>query len=305
MLDTFKPRISKGSIGHAFAVRIRTENQDQASFCPFTSHEVSVLAELALGHLRYPLKDVPPQPSSPPETVLGADRPHQKWDLVLECRSETAFRLTESQSDALAGLIDQLLDLRPGGNSNLYKILRQVKAELKTIPAAVTPTPPLTAPRPSEPTPPTSHREELTPAMTTPPPMEMEEYDLTAEEEQCTFEALGALIKIDRGGKRGKRGSKGEIGAPGAIGIDGPKGETMLQKAFKDDCISRSQSGKWHKAFKEGREEVADEPRSGRPTTARTDENVDRVLEVLRTDRRLSIQQIADTLHMSTLWYMG
>ncbi|UYV64971.1 hypothetical protein LAZ67_3002608 [Cordylochernes scorpioides] len=47
----------------------------------------------------------------------------------------------------------------------------------------------------------------------------------------------------------------------------------MLQKAFKDDCISRSQSGKWHKAFKEGREEVADEPRSGRPTTARTDES--------------------------------
>ncbi|UYV64611.1 hypothetical protein LAZ67_3001306, partial [Cordylochernes scorpioides] len=74
----------------------------------------------------------------------------------------------------------------------------------------------------------------------------------------------------------------------------------MLQKPFKDDCISRSQSGKWHKAFKEGREEVADEPRSGRPTTARTDENVDRVLEVLHTDRRLSIQQIADTLHMST-----
>ncbi|KAG5314820.1 MOS1T transposase, partial [Acromyrmex insinuator] len=64
----------------------------------------------------------------------------------------------------------------------------------------------------------------------------------------------------------------------------------MLQEAFKDDCISRSQSGKWHKTFKEGREEVADEPRSGRPTTARTDENVNRVCEVLRSDRRLSIQ---------------
>ncbi|UYV74547.1 hypothetical protein LAZ67_12000097 [Cordylochernes scorpioides] len=60
-----------------------------------------------------------------------------------------------------------------------------------------------------------------------------------------------------------------------------------------------------HKAFKEGREEAADEPRSGRPTTARTDENVDRVLEVLRTDRRLSIQQIADTLHMSTFMVHG
>ncbi|UYV79288.1 hypothetical protein LAZ67_17001917 [Cordylochernes scorpioides] len=69
----------------------------------------------------------------------------------------------------------------------------------------------------------------------------------------------------------------------------------MLQKAFKDDCISRSQSGKWHKAFKEGREEVADEPRSGRPTTARTDENVDRVLEVLRTDL-LRCQELLDLI---------
>ncbi|EGI60235.1 FLJ37770-like protein, partial [Acromyrmex echinatior] len=53
-----------------------------------------------------------------------------------------------------------------------------------------------------------------------------------------------------------------------------------------------------HKAFKEGREEVADEPRSGRPTTARTDENMNRVCEVLRSDRRLSIQYITDTLNM-------
>ena len=40
----------------------------------------------------------------------------------------------------------------------------------------------------------------------------------------------------------------------------------MLQEGFKDDCISRSQSGKRHKAFKEGRVKVADEPRSGRRT---------------------------------------
>ena len=79
----------------------------------------------------------------------------------------------------------------------------------------------------------------------------------------------------------------------------------MLQEVFRDDCISRSQSGKWHKVFNEGREEIADEPRSGRPTTTRTEENVDRVREVLRTDRRLSIQQIADTLHMSTFAVHG
>ena len=64
---------TKGSIGPAFAVRIRTENQDQASFCPFALREVSVLTELALGHLRYLLTDVPPQSNSPPDTVHGKD----------------------------------------------------------------------------------------------------------------------------------------------------------------------------------------------------------------------------------------
>jgi hypothetical protein len=42
----------KGSIGHAFTVCIRTENQNQASFSPFGLLEISVLYELALGHLR-------------------------------------------------------------------------------------------------------------------------------------------------------------------------------------------------------------------------------------------------------------
>ena len=44
--------------------------RDQASICPFALREVSVLAELALGHLRYSLTDVPPQSNSPPGGVL-------------------------------------------------------------------------------------------------------------------------------------------------------------------------------------------------------------------------------------------
>ena len=52
---------------------MRTEHRDQASFCPFALREVSVLAELALGHLRYSLTDVPPQSNSPPGIVLESD----------------------------------------------------------------------------------------------------------------------------------------------------------------------------------------------------------------------------------------
>ncbi|CAG7870953.1 unnamed protein product [Brassica rapa] len=73
--SSFKFRRSKGSIGHAFMVRIRTENQNQTSFYPFVPHEISVLVELILGHLRYLLTDVPPQANSPPDNVLRPDRP--------------------------------------------------------------------------------------------------------------------------------------------------------------------------------------------------------------------------------------
>jgi hypothetical protein len=50
--SSVKSRQAKGSIGHAFTVCIRTENQNQMSFYPFVLHEISVLVELILGHLR-------------------------------------------------------------------------------------------------------------------------------------------------------------------------------------------------------------------------------------------------------------
>ncbi len=72
--SSFKSRKAKGSIGHAFTVCIRTENQNQMSFYPFILHEISVLVELILGHLRYRLTDVPPQPNSPPDYVFRLAR---------------------------------------------------------------------------------------------------------------------------------------------------------------------------------------------------------------------------------------
>ena len=85
----------KGSIGPAFAVRIRTENQDQDGFCPFALREVSVLAEPSLGHLRYLLTDVPPQSNSPPDSVLcwaramGKVVAHPRRPLRLEGKTTT------------------------------------------------------------------------------------------------------------------------------------------------------------------------------------------------------------------------
>ena len=56
---------TKGPIGHAFTVCI------QVSFYPFVLHEISVLIELTLRHLRYHLTVVQPQPNSQPDSVFG------------------------------------------------------------------------------------------------------------------------------------------------------------------------------------------------------------------------------------------
>lgn len=73
--SSLKPRGTKGSIGHTFMVCIHTENQNQGDFYPFVLLEISVLHEPPLGHLRYGLTDVPPQPNSPPDNVFSPGRP--------------------------------------------------------------------------------------------------------------------------------------------------------------------------------------------------------------------------------------
>ena len=74
--------IPKGSIGHAFTVRIRTENLNQVSLSPSSPREISGLTELTLGHLRYRLTDVPPQPNSRPGYVFCTSHPEEPPGLI-------------------------------------------------------------------------------------------------------------------------------------------------------------------------------------------------------------------------------
>ena len=78
----------KGSIGHTFMVCIHTENQNQGGFCPFALLEVSVLNEPPLGHLRYRLTDVPPQPNSPPGRVVCTTCPPSKRQTCAKRRTK-------------------------------------------------------------------------------------------------------------------------------------------------------------------------------------------------------------------------
>ena len=51
---------------------------------------------------------------------------------------------------------------------------------------------------------------------------------------------------------------------------------------------------KWHKAFKEGLENVEDNPHSGRPISSTNDQNVEVVRAVMAKDRRLSVRMTAE-----------
>ena len=67
-----------------------------------------------------------------------------------------------------------------------------------------------------------------------------------------------------------------------------------LTEAYEDATLSRTVVFKWHNGFKEGRENVEDDPRSGRPISATNDENVEVVRAVMMKDRRLSVRMIAE-----------
>jgi len=51
---------------------------------------------------------------------------------------------------------------------------------------------------------------------------------------------------------------------------------------------------KWHKAFKDSRENVEDDPHSGKTISSTKDQNVEVVRAVMVKDRRLSVRMIAE-----------
>jgi len=63
--------------------------------------------------------------------------------------------------------------------------------------------------------------------------------------------------------------------------------------------MGRTQTYEWWKRFKEGRTSVDDDPRSGRPSTSKTDDNVAKVCEVIRSNRRLTIREVAEEVSIS------
>jgi len=74
----------------------------------------------------------------------------------------------------------------------------------------------------------------------------------------------------------------------------------MLQKCYGDNTLSKTQVYQWYERFKSGREAVKDDARPGRPSTSKTDENVDEIRQLLIENRKLTIREIAET---TNIWF--
>jgi transposase len=58
------------------------------------------------------------------------------------------------------------------------------------------------------------------------------------------------------------------------IGKSASETLTLLTLAYGEYDMKKSSVVEWHRQFKEGREDMQDDPRSGQPKTQRTESNV-------------------------------
>ena len=60
----------------------------------------------------------------------------------------------------------------------------------------------------------------------------------------------------------------------------------MFTAAFGESTMSRTQIQLWYNRFKEGREDVNDDTRPGRPSTSTADENIETVKKMILDNLR-------------------
>ncbi|KAJ8936933.1 hypothetical protein NQ318_007057 [Aromia moschata] len=68
----------------------------------------------------------------------------------------------------------------------------------------------------------------------------------------------------------------------------------MLKTAYKDDAMRKTQVYEWFAWFTNGDVLIDGKLSSGRPLTARNDENVEKIPELVFTDRRQTVDQLSE-----------
>jgi transposase len=72
----------------------------------------------------------------------------------------------------------------------------------------------------------------------------------------------------------------------------------MLQTVYGDEALGSSSVFKWFKRFKDGRQDLQDNPRSVRPSTSRKADTITIVREMVTRDRRFTLRMMSDEVNI-------
>ena len=72
----------------------------------------------------------------------------------------------------------------------------------------------------------------------------------------------------------------------------------MVNAAYVDPALSRSHVFRWYGRFRDGREDIEDDPMSGRLTECRNDNKVEKISQLLLQKRYLSLRMLTDEVNI-------
>jgi len=84
------------------------------------------------------------------------------------------------------------------------------------------------------------------------------------------------------------------------LGKSGNEIIEILVQVYADNAMKETAVYKSVKSFSEGRESVTDEERSGRAETSITEENITKIRQIVRENRRLAVRSIAEQVNIDT-----
>jgi len=73
----------------------------------------------------------------------------------------------------------------------------------------------------------------------------------------------------------------------------------MLQEAYGEDCLSRTQCHKWYQRFKSGRSSIEDDPKSRQLSTSMDNHHVEKVLAVIRQNHCPTVCEVTEEVYES------
>ena len=70
----------------------------------------------------------------------------------------------------------------------------------------------------------------------------------------------------------------------------------MMQKAFGNECMSKTWIKEWYNRSKGGRTSIDSDSRAGRSSTTKTLDNIERERLAIEGDRRITVRELENDL---------